>query len=823
MSRAAEDILEFDRLRELLRRQTTCAPGRRAVDALSFLRDRSALEAEFAYIAEAIAYLDLGGEMGFGSLVDPGTWLAEIEGPASVLTPEMMLAAASLIDTAAMLRDSFRENTRTASGPNVRQFPLLSARAASVADLRSLAVAIRRAILPNGEISDDASPELRRIRGSISHTRETIQKSLERMLRARGGDAGEDYVTLRNDRFVIPVRASERRQVQGVVHAASATGQTVFVEPFETVEHNNRLVQLGEDEAAEIARILDELTGRLRSNLGALRAAVATIAELDSFFARGRFARAFNCSLPEFTGSDAENSPASLELKDARHPVLEDTLRAHGRAIVPISLALGSPETVLVISGPNTGGKTVALKTVGIAVLSAQSGIPVAAATARLPVVDRVLVDIGDEQSIAADLSTFSAHMLNVRAMLEAATSRSLVLVDELGTGTAPEEGAALAVALLDAFRERGCLTLATTHHDRLKAYASTTPGVLNAAVEFDEVNLRPTYRLMVGVPGGSSGIDIARRLGLPAQVIDRARAQLSPEAREAAELIAYLHRSRDELETLKREAARAAEDLALERKKLQTEWTDRQRARLRELEQQFAQTIEKHEKEVARAVEEVKERELRAQLEKQTQRKLVKARGEAREAADAATVAHLAESQADLGTVVPTAAKSVVPSELVPGARVRVRGLPNPVTLRRRDGDSAEVEAGPLRMKVAVADITAIEDEALRKRPVSQGLPRAATAGGVTVRTQPADEPAGEEINVIGCTVEEATRRVDKFLDQAALAGAAQVRIIHGHGTGALRRGLAEFLKTHPLVSAIRSEAEDRGGAAITLVDLKD
>jgi len=452
---------------------------------------------------------------------------------------------------------------------------------------------------------------------------------------------------------------------------------------------------------------------------------------------------------------------------------------------------------------------------VGIAVLSGQSGIPVAAEMARLPIVDRVLVDIGDEQSIAADLSTFSAHMLNVRAMLEAATPCSLVLVDELGTGTAPEEGAALAVALLDEFRERGCLTLATTHHDRLKTYASTTPGVLNAAVEFDEVNLRPTYRLMVGVPGGSSGIDIARRLGLPEQVIQRARAQLSPEAHEAAALIAYLHRSRDELETLKREAVRAAQELAEEKKRLQTEWTDRQRVRLKELEQQFTQVIEKHEKETARAIEAVKERELRTQLEKQTHRKLVKARGDAREEADAATVAHLAESQADLGIAAAQAAKPVAQSELVPGARVRVRGLPTPVTLRRRDGESAEVEAGPLRMKVALADITAVVGEETSGK---RALPK-----GVTVRTQPATEPAGEEINLIGCTVEEATRRVDKFLDQAALAGSSQVRIIHGHGTGALRRGLAEFLKTHPLVESIRFEAEDRGGAAITIAELKE
>jgi DNA mismatch repair protein MutS2 len=550
-----------------------------------------------------------------------------------------------------------------------------------------------------------------------------------------------------------------------------------------------------------------------------LRFAVETISELDSTFARARFAREFDCTLPEFT------SDASLELKSARHPVLADTLRAHGRHVVPITLALGglnppsslgiNAETVLVISGPNTGGKTVALKTVGLAALAAQSGIPVAAETARLPLFDRVLVDICDEQSIAADLSTFSAHMLNVRAMLEDATPRSLVLVDELGTGTAPEEGAALAVALLDEFRVRGCLTLATTHHDRLKTYASTTPGVLNAAVEFDEVNLRPTYRLMVGVPGGSSGIDIARRLGLPAHVIDRARAQLSPEAHEAAALIAYLHRSRDELETLKREATLAAQELAVEKTQLRTEWTERQRTRLKELEQQFAQALEKHEKEVARAIETVKERELRAQLERQTHRKLVKARGEAREEADAATVAHLADSQADLGTAAAQALKPVAQSDLVPGARVRVRGLPTPVTLRRRDDTSAEVEAGPLRMKVALADITAIVSN---EAPAKPSLPR-----GVTVRTQPSAEPASEEINLIGCTVEEATRRVDKFLDQATLAGSSQVRLIHGHGTGALRRGLAIFLKTHPLVEAIRAEADDRGGTAITIVELKD
>src|SRR5580700_10094772 len=373
----------------------------------------------------------------------------------------------------------------------------------------------------------------RRRRASISDTRASIQKTLKQILRARNAEAGEDYVTLRNDRFVIPVRAEHRRAVPGVMHGASATGQTVFLEPFETVEINNQLVQLAEDEAAEIIRILRDLTDRLQAVRDPLVAAAETIADLDSVFARARFTQDFDAATPEFSEA------GELRLEAARHPVLEDKLRRENRAIVAMTLALGGPERVLVISGPNTGGKTVALKTTGMAALAAQSGIPVAAQRAILPLFDRVLVDIGDEQSIAADLSTFSAHMLNLKTMLESATPHSLVLVDEMGTGTAPEEGAALAVALLDEFRAKHCIVLATTHHDRLKTYASTTPGVVNAAVEFDEVNLRPTYRLMVGVPGGSSGIAIAQRLGMATSIIERARSLLAPESLEAADLIA--------------------------------------------------------------------------------------------------------------------------------------------------------------------------------------------------------------------------------------------------------------------------------------------
>jgi DNA mismatch repair protein MutS2 len=523
---SAEDLLEFNALREIVSRFTTCAPGRRATQALAPRQDVAALDAEFALVREAVAYLRAGSELGFGSLADPEPWLAHLAIPAFVLSSAELLDVASLAETVLAVRQTFKGEAT--------KFPRLAERATALADLRHLSTAIRRAVLPNGEISDDASPHLKRIRVGISQAREKIHKSLEGILRARGEPAGEDYITLRNDRFVIPVRAADRRAVPGVIHGASATGQTVFVEPLEAIELNNRLVQLAEDETAEIARILEELTERVRPERGPLAAAAAAIAHLDSIFGRARFAREFDCVMPEFSAGN------SLRLDAARNPVLENTLRPQGRKTVPLTLALGGDEpetsgpagTVMVISGPNTGGKTVALKTVGLAALSAQSGIPVAAERAAVPVFDRVLADIGDEQSITADLSTFSAHMLNLKSMLATATSRSLILVDEMGTGTAPEEGAALAVAMLEEFRALRALTFATTHHDRLKAYASTTPGIVNAAMEFDEENLRPTYRLLVGVPGTSSGIEIARRLGLPARVVDHARASLSPESR---------------------------------------------------------------------------------------------------------------------------------------------------------------------------------------------------------------------------------------------------------------------------------------------------
>jgi DNA mismatch repair protein MutS2 len=803
MSRTAQDVLEFDKLRELLRLRTTCAPGQSAVKALEPGTNRAALESAFALIGEAREWLRTGRELGFGALADPQGWLERIEGAGAVLEPAEFRDATSLLETAGWLRQQFRKEAT--------KFPLLAERGASLGDFWDVHAAIRRCVLPNGEISDDASSALRRIRTSITQTRDSIQKTLKQILRARNAEPGEDYVTLRNERFVIPVRAEQRRSVQGVVHGASGTGQTIFMEPFETVEPNNQLVQLGADEAAEIVRILRELTEKLQGIREPLLAAVETIAELDSAFARARFAQEFDAAIPEFSES------SELRLVEARHPVLEDKLRKENRAIVPMSLSLGGDERVLVISGPNTGGKTVALKTAGMAALAAQSGIPVAAQRAVLPLFDRVLVDIGDEQSIAADLSTFSAHMLNLKSMLEAATPQSLVLVDEMGTGTAPEEGAALAVALLDDFRAKNCIVLATTHHDRLKTYASTTPGVVNAAVEFDDVNLRPTYRLMVGVPGGSSGIAIAQRLGIANGIIERARSLLTPESREAADLIAYLHRSRDELDRMQKQMAAERRALEEERKKLRTEWVGRQQKRIQELEEQFAEMQKRLDENVARVVEAVKERELRGQMEKSARRKMQDVRSEAQEELNVAVVQTISGSQADLG-VSAASLQAVTAERLQPGVRVRVRGFSKPVVFRRLDGSSAEIEAGPLRMKVALDEITGVEGEATASKsaaPVSK-------LQSVTVTSQRGEGTFTAEINVIGMTVEEATGRLDKFLDDAALANKSQVRIIHGHGTGALRKGIGTFLASHPLVEKHSFETEERGGKAITVVELQ-
>ena len=798
MRRSAQELLEFPALVELVAESATCPPGRRALQALAFTTDRQGLEREYARIAEARRLLAEGGRLDFSGTGEPAAWLEGLGVAGAVLGPAELQAAAVFIETAAAVH---RELQSVAP-----RFPLLAGEASALAGPVALAAEIRRVLLPTGELADDASPELKRIRTARARLRHQIHQQLEHLLASVAEHGQEHYITLRAGRYVIPVRAALRPQVPGVVHGTSGSGQTVFVEPLETVELNNELVALAEAEAREQARILGELTERLRRERHRLERMAEAAAQLDAIGARARFAERYHCALPRF------DSNGTLRLVGLRHPLLERSLAQRGRRIVPLDLELTAEQKVLLISGPNAGGKTVTLKAIGLAVWAAQCGLPVPAREACLPLVDAVLADIGDEQSLADDLSTFSAHMLHWREILASATADSLVLLDELGTATAPEEGAALAVALLEELRGRGTRTLATTHHDRLKLWAAGTPGVVNAAMEFDAATLQPTFRLCVGLPGVSCGLAMARQLGLPEAVLARAECELEPAAREAAALLERLWQLREELEQKQQELAAELEELQRQKATLAAAWARREQQRLAALEAAFQQALERWQKEAARVLAALHEPRERHRAARRAEAALARLRAQAAEEIEA--VRRSVEREEARSAAESSAARRPVSSEMLePGSRVWVRGLPQPVWIRRREGDALEVQAGPLRLRVASRDVLGPAPEE----------PAVATPQVRVQRSPENAEPVvGDTLEVIGCTVEEACRLADRFLDQAALAGLRRVHIVHGYGTGALRRGLWQFLKEHPLVEAVAAEAPERGGEAVTVVTLR-
>src|SRR6185369_7320134 len=414
-----------------------------------------------------------------------------------------------------------------------------------------------------------ASPELARIRRETERQRRQIQQSLQSHLRrlSEGGAVQEELITIRGERFVIPVKIEQKRRVPGVVHGTSSSGQTVFVEPMETIEQNNDLVRLLEEEQAEIHRILAEMTARLGESAPAIIEAVDVLAELELQFAKAHFAEQYDCAALKILEHDA---PDVMVLQNARHPLLERNLRAKGGSVVPLTLEMDREHRQLIISGPNTGGKTVSLKTVGLLALMAQAGIPLPADRAELPIFDSVLADIGDYQSIEQNLSTFSAHVTNIDFISHAATNRSLVMLDELGSATDPEEGAALAVAIAEHFRRAQCVSIISTHHTSLKVYAANTPGVLNAAVGFNETTLAPTYELRVGVPGASAGINIAQRIGLNSQIVNEARQRLSSQTQDVARFLDRLHVQLRELEAERQSLQFKEEEVAKERRRLE-------------------------------------------------------------------------------------------------------------------------------------------------------------------------------------------------------------------------------------------------------------
>src|SRR5882762_2633266 len=529
-------VLEFESLRDLVRGYAASPLGQGRTAALSPSVDRRWIENQHQLTVEIREFRRLGGRFEFSGLIDIATTVEKSRIQGAVLETTEIRNVVLVVDRAA----EWREVALSPPAAMKVKWTAVEELSSAITDFTEFLRAFRNKLQPDGTLDDRASPELARIRREIERQKRQIQESLRGYLRklAEGGTVQEELVTIRGERFVIPVKVEQKRRVHGVVHGASSSGQTVFVEPLETIEQNNELVRLLDEEQAEIRRILLEMTRRIGENADSILAAVEVLSELELQFAKARFAEEYNC----VSALCEDASPSRLILHNARHPLLERNLKAKGGSVIPTSIELEGERRELVITGPNTGGKTVVLKTVGLLALMAQSGIPVPADRAELPVFDAMLADIGDYQSIEQNLSTFSAHVTNIDFISRTATPNSLVLLDELGSATDPEEGAALAVAIADHFRRLCCITIISTHHTSLKVYGANTGGVVNASVGFDEATLQPTYQLKVGVPGASAGISIAQRLGLNPSIIESARSRLGTQARDVGQFLDRLH-----------------------------------------------------------------------------------------------------------------------------------------------------------------------------------------------------------------------------------------------------------------------------------------
>lgn len=804
MQVTSADILEYEGLKQVVRRFVASPLGRRELERMEPISDRAQLEEMLAETSEAIEYVRAAAQpqpasrgsvirVKFANVPDSAEAVGKLRIEDAILDPRQIFDIGLLLDQAGEARSLI-----TAAG---ERFPRLSARAGRIADFRSVLAAIEGKVLPDGSVADDASVALKRLRREIEKQQKAIQESLERFLKAHReeGTLQEEFIAIRNERFVVPIVAGQRRRVNGVIHAASASGHTLFVEPLDTIDLNNELVRLKEEESAEVTRILRELTERLRERAEEIAYAFAVMGELEFLFAKANFAQSFNCVVPRFS----PDLDRRLHLKEARHPLLEDVLRKQGKRVVPISVTLDERCRTLLISGPNTGGKTVSMKTAGLLALMAHSALPVPAAEAEFPVFQQVLADIGDQQSIQESLSTFSAHIHTIRRMLEVATMDALVLLDELGRATDPEEGGALGVAILDTFRSAGAFTLASTHLLAIKVYGANTEGVLNASMGFDEETLEPTYILRTGAPGKSAGLDIAGRLGLEPQIIERARGVMSSSERDIQQFLSELHARLERAaaleEQLKSERARLAQrEAALER-----EWDKKGSARIRELERQSAELAKQFEEQARQTIEEITRNVEHRKAAENALRKVAKTRREFLEKSEAA---------ADAARPAGAPAPKRIPIE--PGVRVRLKGVRQPARVKRRLADDLlEVEAGFLKMQVSLDDV----EEVLPPDGAPGKLPQ-----GVTYEAGPRWDTSYREINIIGKRAEEATREVDKFLDSAALAEVDRVRIVHGHGMGVLKRAISELLAANPHVERFYPAAAGEGGSGATIVELK-
>ena len=829
-------VLEFDALRELLRGYASSPLGKNRVAALTPSTEREWIETQQKLAEEIREFRRVGGRFDFSGLIDVEQLVEKSRIGGATLETTEIRDVVLVVDRAA----EWREISMHPPAAMRSEWSEVRSLSDQIVDFTEFLRYFRNKIQPDGTLEDKASPELARIRREIEKQRRSIQESLRGYLRrlAEGGTVQDELVTIRGERFVIPVKIEQKRRVQGVVHGASSSGQTVFVEPLETIEQNNELVRLLEEEMSEIHRILLEMTQRIGTQAEAILEAVDVLAELELQFAKAWFAEDYNCvavtlskaaelrsarTLQLRSGQAGEgarphtgSSHMNLLLHNARHPLLERNLKAKGVAVVPVSVELEGERRQLIITGPNTGGKTVTLKTVGLLALMAQSGLPVPADRAVLPVFDSVLADIGDYQSIEQNLSTFSAHVTNIDFISRTATAQSLVLLDELGSATDPEEGAALAVAIAGHFSHIGCMTVISTHHTSLKVYAANTPGVLNASVGFDEATLQPTYELKVGVPGASAGINIAQRLGLNPSIIEGARARLGTQARDVGQFLDKLHADLREAESERVRLKERERELEREKTTLAAEGKKDQQAKIRELEKKMESVLRDFEYHAREAVNAIQDRAAAQKLSKDAERRIAKLRREFREQFDATVVAH--STGADQGD--PQAQPQLV-KHVAQGDTVKLKSTGRPAkVVRKIDDNHFEVEMGAMKMKVARDDIA--EVLASTAAPAAQTPVSAARARGISVSLENEGANAASEINVIGQTVDDASSDVERFVDRAFLAGLPRVRVVHGSGMGILRKALRQLLQNHPHVASVAEPPQNEGGGGATVVELR-
>jgi DNA mismatch repair protein MutS2 len=733
--------------------------------------------------SEARALLDAKSDATLGGAHDVRPQVAATQRSAVLPAAELL----DVRDTLVAARNLQRNLTRLKE-----QFPLLAVIAGRLQPCSKIVDEVGRCLDQHGNVQDDASPELARIRRETRIAHDRLQDKLQHIIGSpqNAPFLQEMLITQREGRYVIPLKADFKGRVRGIVHDVSASGATVFIEPLSVVDLNNTWRELQLAEEQEVHRILAGLSALVADHADEIVQNVETLADLDLAFAKAKYANAIDAVAPDLVPL---REGATVRLLGARHPLLDPTM------VVPIDVTQDDEVHVIVITGPNTGGKTVSLKTVGLLTAMAQAGlhIPVEPGSTLSPF-EAVYADIGDEQSIEQSLSTFSSHLTNILSFIDEVDEHCLVLLDELGAGTDPAEGAALARALLEHFRERGAMTFVATHYPELKTYAQLTPGVCNASVEFDAETLSPTYKLRIGLPGRSNAFAIARRLGLPRNIVEVARELVSPDDLHAEDMLADIHRLRLQ-EVQARDAANAARS---EVDRLTRELRDR----LDAIEEERQEILDQ-----ARKDAEVELEALRGEM-RALKRRLQAA---------AAPVGAVAEIERDAEALeeafsepeeqVPITVPEAGPQRPIQvGDAVRVRPLNAKGQVIEVDGEEAEVQVGPARTRVSRADLELIAAPSLKIEPVSQGY------------RAPAVRSPGEQIEVRGYIVEDAIEQVDRHLDAASLAGLPWVRIIHGKGTGALRRAVREFLADHPLVSSYEPGARNEGGEGVTVAKLR-